>query len=437
MQNQNERTKGTVRFSFKSINEAKSNKNQVHTIFLFFTYGKNRFKHSTGLKVSFNDWDLDKQRFKNRAHIQNKDSNNAKLSVLEDAILKVYNTLSEETSNISTAFLRNRFTEFLNQSDKKPVRNEKLTFTELVQKFIHYKDGNIKEVTLRSYKQAQKHLQSFEAFRGKLIEIDAVDAQFHKDFVAYMQTEKQFTKNTIGKHIKTIKTFMNYALTEGYSNNQKFKSPEFKVSKEITTEIYLDKNEIEAFRTFDLSKYPRLSHARDIFLIGYYTGQRVSDYNNFTQDDVQNIKGQDYFVFVQQKNRARGRKVYCPITKEISEIMNERHQGKPPRRIPDKDINDFIKQVGQMLHLESLNKLIKCEYTKGGEQITEMVPKYNLIKSHTARRSFATNMYKAGMNVYDIMLFTGHTTEKEFYKYIRIKDEERVSHVLKSGFFNV
>jgi site-specific recombinase XerD len=314
---------------------------------------------------------------------------------------------------------------------------QKLTFSELVDIFINYKEGNIKAVTLRSYKQAQKHLKSFQKHSGKVYELDEITSQFHKDFVKYLQTEMKFTKNTIGKHIKTIKTFMNYALTEGYTDNQSFKSSEFKVSKEITTEIYLNAEEIEAFRNEDLSKYPKLSHARDLFLIGYYTGQRVSDYNSFSEDDIQTIDGVDYFVIVQEKNKKRGRKVYCPITTEIREIMDLRHNGLPPKRIPDKDINDYIKQIGQMLDLDSLNKMIKCEYTKAGKEVVEILPKHQLIKSHTARRSFATNMYKAGMNVYDIMLFTGHTTEKEFYKYIRIKDEERVSHVLKSGFFNV
>jgi hypothetical protein len=41
------------------------------------------------------------------------------------------------------------------------------------------------------------------------------------------------------------------------------------------------------------------------------------------------------------------------------------------------------------------------------------------------------------MNIYDIMLFSGHSTEKEFYKYIRIEGEERASHIVKSGFFNI
>jgi hypothetical protein len=118
----------------------------------------------------------------------------------------------------------------------------------------------------------------------------------------------------------------------------------------------------------------------------------------------------------------------------MQEIMDLRHNGKPPKKIAESYLNDYIKQLGQMLEW---NTLIKCEFTKGGIEYSEMILKYELIKSHTARRSFCTNKYKAGMSVFDIMLFSGHTTEKEFYKYIRIKDQERASHIVKSGFFNV
>jgi hypothetical protein len=66
-----------------------------------------------------------------------------------------------------------------------------------------------------------------------------------------------------------------------------------------------------------------------------------------------------------------------------------------------------------------------------------MIPKYNLIHTHTARRSFCTNMYKKKMPVFDIMLFSGHKTEKEFYKYIKIKGEERAEYIVGKGFFNI
>jgi hypothetical protein len=124
----------------------------------------------------------------------------------------------------------------------------------------------------------------------------------------------------------------------------------------------------------------------------------------------------------------------CPITKEIREIMDKRYGGLPPPSIPEQYINEHIKTIG--LELE-WTEAIKCECTKGGKLVTEMVPKYKLLKSHTARRSFCTNMYLRKMPIFDIMLFSGHTTEKEFYIYIRIKEEERAQHIVDSGYFNV
>ena len=46
-------------------------------------------------------------------------------------------------------------------------------------------------------------------------------------------------------------------------------------------------------------------------------------------------------------------------------------------------------------------------------------------------------MYLKKMPVFDIMHFSGHKTEREFYKYIRIAGEQRASHIVDSGFFNI
>ena len=86
---------------------------------------------------------------------------------------------------------------------------------------------------------------------------------------------KGYSLNTIGKHIKSLKTFLNYAVTEGYTTNQKFKSSDFKVKTEITTEIYLTDEEIQQMHKHDFSKYPEIEHASDVFLFGC----RITSYN--------------------------------------------------------------------------------------------------------------------------------------------------------------
>jgi hypothetical protein len=68
--------------------------------------------------------------------------------------------------------------------------------------------------------------------------------------------------------------------------------------------------------------------------------------------------------------------------------------------------------------VSSLIKIITN--TKGHD--TDTKPKYEFISSHTARRSAATNMYLTGrMKTYEIMSLTGHTTEKSFFRYIRVE----------------
>jgi integrase len=429
-----ERTKGTIRFAFKvSKTKLEENKSLQSIIFLFFSYGKNRFKYSTGYKACFNDWDFKKQRIKNKVGIEDKDKINEALSDLENYLNKEYSNLLNESKNVSNELLKYKIDVYTGKIIPNQEIDTNLSFFGVIDKYIEEREGNISIITIRSYKQTKKKLQAYEKHFKKKLMFDYINITFYNEFKAFMEG-KDYALNTIGKHIKNLKTFLNYALAEGYTNNQKFKSKDFKVLKEITTEIYLTDAEIKEMFDKDLSKYPKVELARDVFLIGCYTGQRISDYNNLSENDIVTIDGIKYFKIKQKKNKKYHRTVHCPITKEIQEIMNQRHNGNPPKKIAEAILNEYIKQVGQMLEWD---ELVKCEYTKGGVEKTEMLPKYDLIQSHTARRSFCTNKYKAGMSVYDIMLFSGHTTEKEFYKYIRIKDEERASHIVQSGFFNV
>lgn len=429
-----ERTKGTIRFAFKTSKaKLEENKNLQSLIFLFFSYGKIRFKYSTGYKSCFNDWDFKKQRIKNKVGIENKDKINEDLSDLENQLNKECANILNESKNISNELLKYKLDIFTKKIEPHQEINTNLTFFQVIDKYIQEKESHISIITIRSYKQTKKRLEEYEKHYNRKLMFDFMNISFYNDFNTFMES-KDYALNTIGKHIKNLKTFLNYALAEGYSSNQKFKSKDFKVATEITTEIYLTDSEIKEMLDKDLSKYPEVELARDVFLIGCYTGQRISDYNNLSENDIIEIDGIQFFKIKQQKNKKYNREVLCPITKEMREIMNKRHNKKPPRKIAESYLNDYIKQVGQML---KWNELVKCEFTKGGKTVTKMIPKYDLIKSHTARRSFCTNKYKAGMSVYDIMLFSGHTTEKEFYKYIRIKDEERASHIVKTGFFNV
>jgi hypothetical protein len=102
-----ERTKGTIRFAFKVSNaKLEENKSLQSIIFLFFSYGKNRFKYSTGMKACFNDWDFRKQRLKNKVSLENKDKINEDLSDLESQLNKEYGNLLSSYQNVSNELLK-------------------------------------------------------------------------------------------------------------------------------------------------------------------------------------------------------------------------------------------------------------------------------------------------------------------------------------------
>ncbi len=77
--------------------------------------------------------------------------------------------------------------------------------------------------------------------------------------------------------------------------------------------------------------------------------------------------------------------------------------------------------------------LLHEEFSKEVAEVRETFPKNELIKTHTARRTGATLMYLAGMDIYDIMKITGHTSPAVLKKYIRA-DELQVVDKIKGKY---
>ena len=95
-------------------------------------------------------------------------------------------------------------------------------------------------------------------------------------------------------------------------------------------------------------------------------------------------------------------------------------------------MNLNLKHIGR---LAKIKENVESSITKGGKLVKNTDFKYNLITTHTARRSFATNAYLADIPAIAIMKITGHQTEKSFLRYIRISQEENANKLLNHEFF--
>ena len=221
---------------------------------------------------------------------------------------------------------------------------------------------------------------------------------------------------------------MNEAAERKLHTNTAHKSRKFKILSENVDSIYLNETELNTLFEYDFRTDPdlkdvtvrKLERVRDLFLIGAWTGCRFGD---FTTIRPENIK--DGFIYVEQEKT--GNRVKIPLHPVVSAILT-RYDGKLPRAISNQKFNDYIKDVAKAAGLATPETI---SYTKAGARVTETKPKHELISSHTARRSFATNLYKSKFPTIGIMKLTGHTTEKSFLKYIKVTPDEHAEMLQK------
>ena len=86
--------------------------------------------------------------------------------------------------------------------------------------------------------------------------------------------------------------------------------------------------------------------------------------------------------------------------------------------------------------MAGITEPVEVEQMENGRLVKKVVPKNELVKTHTARRSGATNMYLAGIPAISIMKITGHKTEREFMKYIKASEEETAIELMNHPYFS-
>jgi len=101
--------------------------------------------------------------------------------------------------------------------------------------------------------------------------------------------------------------------------------------------------------------------------------------------------------------------------------IQKKYGGQFPAPFKNPVMNRHLKEIGK---LAGLNDQVIFKKTVKGEKATKSFKKYELICTLTARRSFASNMFKLGVPTLSIMAITGHRTEKAFLKYIKLSSEE-------------
>ncbi len=267
---------------------------------------------------------------------------------------------------------------------------------------------------------------------------DMVNREFVTKFLAYMERQG-YMVTAQNKYLVTLRALVGYAYTDGIHNNDRatkcFSKKKIE-ERDKAAEIYLTESELQALYEMPLTGLHE--QVRDIFLVGCYTCQRVSDYNNISKDSfTTTAKGTPIIRLIQQKTRTE---VKIPIMNPNLQAICEKYNYNIPSVI-DVIINRYIKQILNVLSekVPSLalkvptkltmkqkqnlaNGKIEIEHNDKGEVV---MPRYNCVTTHTARRSGITNMYLSHKyTIVQMMHVSGHKTQKTFMDYIKLSSDE-------------
>ena len=329
---------------------------------------------------------------------------------------------------------------------RKEAESKKMTLNKYIKTYIDQvstgarqteQGRNYAYATVKAIKQAMKQFELFQQETGRWYDFKDIDMNFYYDYTAYLK-KKDYSINSVGKCIKELKAILYTAEIEGYHTNSVWKDKKFKGTRVDIDSIYLTREDLDKIMAADLSKYG-IGHeqARDIFMVGVWTAQRVSDYNNIKKEDFDTLTKnvmkeeddpehpgkkkawieQQEITYLNIRQQKTGARVSIPCNTALKAILEKYNYQLP--HLEDQVINRYIKEVAQAA---GLTDLVEIETTKGGTPKKEMIEKYKLIHTHTARRTGATLMYLAGVDLYDIMKVTGHTSPAMLKKYIKAEN---------------
>ncbi len=389
-------------------------------IYLLFRFNNQRLKYSTGQKIHPKFWNEDSQTVRQTRSFTGYAELNTSLKNRMDAAHDIYRTIVNNKQIPTVKAIKRGLDEVF----KAPLQNS--SPKEFMGFIDHYITTSTKSASTRkNYSQTLRLLKDFQEKNRCSLTFDSIDLDFYEKFIAYM-TGQNYYMNTIGTIIKNLKVFMNEAIEKGLTKNIAFKSKKFKKLQEESESIYLSQDEITKIYNLDLSDNERLCKARDLFVIGCYTGLRFSDLSKLTEKNL--IDKNTKIKMLTQKTAEL---VIIPLHTYILEIL-KRYGGKIPEVISNQKMNDDLKDIGKRAKIK---EKITLHYTKGGIKETKTLPKHDLISVHTARRSFATNAYLNDIPSISIMKITGHRTERAFLTYIKITQEENANKLLNHAFF--
>ena len=284
--------------------------------------------------------------------------------------------------------------DLLKNSIDKPLSNGRSFLTFFKEEIAN---SSLKESTRQNHLSTLELLQEFkkeELFTDLTFE-------FVSSFDNYLQS-KGYHLNTIAKHMKHLKRYINVAINKEYMDIQKYAFRKYKIKSIEGSHTHLAPEELHKFENLQLTgRYTRLQKTKDAFLFCCYAGLRYSDFTNLTSANIVEFHQETWIIY---KSVKTGMEVRLPLY-----LLFEGKGIQILQRYKD-DFNSFFKLKDNSNINKELNILA------GLAKIDKRV------SFHTARHTNATLLLYNGANITTVQKLLGHKSVKTTQVYANIMD---------------
>ena len=390
-------------------------KSSDETLILFscyFKYEEKKFVYSTGERIKPVNWD-----FKNRNPISqgikkasNANSIKTQLNRYSDKFEQIQARCKTFGEDFTSKILRDEFdAEF-----KKEPTGKNIFF----KAYDEFMDSNIKQQkwapnSIKRYQNIRNILEEFEETTSYKLTFKSITKKFLTEFTDYCMSVRQHATNTFRRNLGLFKTFMIWAYDNGYTYQDDFR--QFKKMKEAFTEkVALKAEDLSFLMGFDL-KNPRLEKARDVFVFACSTGMRYGELKLIGKHNVA-----DGNIELKEEKSSDKKPREIPLN-PLSRMILKKYNYELPL-IANQKQNEYLKEVFKAI---GYDKEVEKVIVRGKTIEREKVPLYELISTHTARRTFITMMKRKGKSDKLIAKITGHSDLKTLNQYYQVDDEAK------------
>lgn len=321
-------------------------------------------------------------------------------------------------------------------------RKEVVTKTSLFEhlaKFLNEESmsGQWAHSTLRCWRSFEHHLKKYNSSAS----YNDFDEDGIRTFISYLRYEQKLTEKSVKKYYIYLKWFLGWSIRKGYTKETSINThrPKFKIPEKPV--IFLTKEELLKLYHFPIPPKGTVVHltdyegrpyektvtsseslkkTRDLFCFCAFTSLRYSDMAKVKKTDISD----NCLHVTTQKTNDR-----LPINLNAfaKEILERYSTLKHPKvlALPVISNQRMNKHLKELCEICGFNSPISRVYYRAGQRICETKPKWKMIGTHAARRTFICFALSSGIPPQVVMKWTGHSDYKTMRPYIDIAEKTK------------